>query len=38
LPYSGFRWLDENEINQFDINNIPNGKGYLIYSDLEYPE
>lgn len=40
LPYDQFRWLNENEITQIDLDNIDgNSKdGYIFEVDLEYPQ
>ena len=40
LPTGGFRWLDEEEVNDLDVDNIPEdgSKGYILEVDLEYPE
>lgn len=39
LPYRGFRWVDDADIHDFDVNKIPiNGStGYILEADLEYP-
>ena len=39
-PTGGFRWLDEEEVNDLDVDNIPEdgSKGYILEVDLEYPE
>ena len=40
LSYSEFKWLNQEEINKFDLNLIGgNGSiGYTIEIDLEYPD
>ena len=40
LPKSDFRWLCNDEINQFDINSVDleGDLGYIIECDLEYPQ
>ena len=39
LPYSNFKWMNEKEINKFNLalvkENAPNG--YILEVDLEYP-
>ena len=39
LPTGGFRWLEENEINAFDVHQVADDseKGYVLEVDLEYP-
>ena len=39
LPYSGFKWLNQKEIDRFDVNsNDENSSiGYTLEVDLEYP-
>ena len=39
LPYSGFKWLNQKEINRFDVNSIGKNSsiGYILEVDLEYP-
>lgn len=39
LPTGGFRWLDENEINAFNLNYVSDEsfKGYFLEVDLDYP-
>ena len=39
LPYSGFKWLNQKEIDRFDINSIEEDSsiGYILKVDLEYP-
>ena len=38
LPYSKFKWLNQKEIDKFDVNSIGenNLDGYLLEIDLEY--
>ena len=40
LPYSGFKWLKQKEIDEFDVNlideNSPNG--YILEVDLNYSD
>ena len=40
LPKSDFRWIGENEINQFDIDTVDleGDLGYIIECDLKYPQ
>lgn len=40
LPYSGFRWLNDEEIENFDVCTIADDspKGYILEVDLIYPE
>ena len=43
LPVSDFKFLTKKEINKFDLNFISENsenseKGYILESDLEYPE
>ena len=40
LPYSGFKWLSQKEINRFDVNSISKNSsgGYILEVDLEYPD
>ena len=40
LPTGGFRWLNQHELEQFNVTNISdeNQKGYILEVDLEYPE
>lgn len=40
LPKSDFRWMGENEINQFDIDTVDleGDLGYIIECDLKYPK
>ena len=40
LPYSGFKWLNREEINSFDVNLIGenNPTGYILEVDLKYPD
>ena len=39
LPYGGFKWLSQEEINRFDGNSIDENRfyGYILEVDLEYP-
>ena len=39
LPYGGFKWMIEEEINNFDLNSIGKNSlnGYILEVDLEYP-
>ena len=39
LPTHGFRWLTENELENFDIMSIPQDAdhGYIVECDLDYP-
>ena len=39
LPYSGFKWLSEKEINRFCLNSISENSsvGYILEVDIEYP-
>ena len=38
LPYGGFKFLSEKEINDFDLDSIPENRliGYILKVDLEY--
>jgi hypothetical protein len=40
LPYGGFKWLTENEIEKFDVqkSTLNEEKGYILEVDLDYPE
>ena len=40
IPYSGFKWLNQNIIGTFDVNAISeyNLHGYILEIDLEYPD
>ena len=39
LPYSGFKWLNQKEINRFEVNSVGKNSsiGYILEIDLEYP-
>ena len=39
LPYSRFKWLNQKEIDRFDVNSIERNSsiGYILEIDLEYP-
>ena len=39
LPYSGFKWLNQKEIDRFDVKPIEENSsiGYILEVDLEYP-
>ena len=39
LPNSGFKWLNQKEIDRFDVNSIEENSfiGYILEVDLEYP-
>ena len=39
LPYSGFKWFKQNEIDKFCLNSIDENSsiGYILEFDLEYP-
>ena len=39
LPYGGFKWLNQNEIDKFDVSSIEenSSNAYLLKADLEYP-
>ena len=39
LPYGGFKWLSQKEIDNFDVNSISENIpiGYISEADLEYP-
>ena len=39
LPYTGFKWLSEKEINRFCLNSISENSsvGYILEVDIEYP-
>ena len=39
LPYSGFKWFKQNEIDKFCLNSIGENSsiGYILEFDLEYP-
>ena len=40
LPYNGFKWLKQNEIDKFDVNSTSENSsiGYILEVDLEYPD
>ena len=40
LPYSGFKWLNRGEIDNFDVSSISENSsdGYILEVDLEYPD
>ena len=40
LPYVGFKWLNQKEIDRFHVNAIRenNLHGYMLEFDLEYPD
>ena len=40
MPYSGFKWLNREEINKFDGNSIGENSPikYILEVDLEYPD
>ena len=40
LPYGGFKWLRQKEIDRFDVNWISENSliGYILGVDLEYPD
>lgn len=40
LPKADFRWLNESELNEFDINqlDLEGDTGYIIECDLHYPK
>ena len=40
LPYSGFKWLNQKEIDQLLLNLISENSsiGYILEFDLEYPD
>ena len=39
LPYGGFEWMTEEEINNFDLSSVKKDspEGYILELDLEYP-
>ena len=39
LPYNGFKWLNQKEIDRFDVNSIEENSsiGYILEVDLKYP-
>lgn len=40
LPVDSFRWLNDDEINNLDVNSLPhdNPEGYVLEVDLNYPQ
>ena len=40
LPYSGFKWLNQKEIDEFCLNSFECNSidGYILEVDLEYPD
>ena len=40
LPYSEFKWLNQKEIDRFDVDSIGENSpiGYILEVDLEYPD
>ena len=40
LPYSDFRFLNDKEINEFDLDSVVEDSemGYILQCDLEYPK
>ena len=40
LPHSGFKWLNQKEIDKFCLNLISenSSNGYMLQADLEYPD
>ena len=38
LPVNGFKWIDNNEINEDLIKNENNDKGYIFEVDVKYPK
>ena len=40
LAYAGFKWLNQKEIDKFDINSIGKNSsdGYILEVDLDYPD
>ena len=40
LPYGGFKWLNQKEIDKFNINSIGKNSSdkYILEVDLEYPD
>ena len=40
LPYGGFEWLSQEEINRFDVNSIEeySSSGYILEVNLVYPD
>ena len=39
LPYTGFKWLNQKDIDRFDVNLIEKNRSirYILQVDLEYP-
>ena len=39
-PYSGFKWLNQKEIDEFDVNLVSENSshGYIVKVDLQYPD
>ena len=39
LPYNGFKWLNQKEIDRFDVSSIEENSsiGYILEFDLKYP-
>ena len=39
LPYSGFKWLNQKEIDRFNVESIEENSSidYILEVDLEYP-
>ena len=40
LPYSGFKWLNQKEIDKFCLNSIGENSsdGYILEADIKYPD
>ena len=40
LPYSKLKWLNQKEIDKFDVNSIDENSldGYILEVDLKYPD
>ena len=40
LPFRGFKWLDDKEIEKFDVTTVNdiNLQGYIFEVDIEYPD